>query len=77
MVEQKTLGLILLVISTILYMYYTMWMLAMPIIDEDHEWQNYFPDRIYGVMIPTMCAYFLISCWLTSSGMILIQDCDA
>ena len=49
-------------------------MLFMPIIDEDHALQNYFPDRMYGVMVPTLAGYFLISIFFTLAGFILIGD---
>ena len=74
MVEQRTLGQLLLVVSTTCYIYYTVWMLFTPLIDEDHSLQNYFPDRIYGVMVPTMLGYLLISIIITSSGIILLTD---
>ena len=74
MVEQKALGLVIVIVSTVLYIYYSIWMLFMPHMDEDHIFQTYFPDRIYGVMFPTLLAYVLISVTLTTTGMILIRD---
>ena len=74
MVEQRTLGLIVVLISSFLYVYYTVWMLITPSIDEDHTIQGYFPDRMYGVLIPTLIGYLAIAGAMTIAGMILIND---
>ena len=36
MVETHTVGIFVVLISTVLYIYYTVWILVTPIIDEDH-----------------------------------------
>ena len=74
MAEQRTLGLIMAIVVTIFYAYYTVWMLFTPLIDEDHSLQDYFPDRLFGVMGPTLLGYLLISIILTSTGIILLTD---
>ena len=72
MVEQKSIGLLIIIVASSLYLYYTIWILFTPLIDEDHIFQTYFPDRMYGIVIPTLAAYFLISMFLTITGLILI-----
>ena len=62
------------IVVTIFYVYYTVWMLFTPLIDEDHSLQDYFPDRLFGVMGPTLLGYLLISIILTSTGIILLTD---
>ena len=74
MAEQRTLGMIMAIFATVCYLYYTVWMLFTPLIDEDHSLQDYFPDRLLGVMGPTLIAYLLISIVLTSTGIILLTD---
>ena len=74
MVEQRALGLLMAVIATTLYLYYTVWMLMTPFIDADHSLQDYFPDRMYGVMGPTLFGYLLISVCFTTMGIVLVND---
>ena len=71
--EHRSLGLLLAIVWTGLYLYYTVWMLLSPWIDEGHDTLDYFPDRIYGIMWPTLAAYFLLSVVLTSSGLIFLK----
>ena len=37
MVEHRSLGLVIAIVATVLYVYYTVWMLLTPHIDEDHS----------------------------------------
>ena len=74
MVEQRSLALIIAIVATTLYLYYTVWMLFTPLIDADHTLQNYFPDRLFGIMGPTLLGYLLISIIVSSTGLILLND---
>lgn len=73
MVEMHTLGQTLLYSLVAFYLYYTVWIMVMPLIDEDHAAHTYFPDRNIGLTVTTLLAYMLISLIFTMSGIILIR----
>ena len=58
---------------TACYLYYTVWIMVMPLIDEDHAAHNYFLDRKLGLTVTTLLAYMLISLIFTMSGCILVR----
>lgn len=74
MVSSRTIGAVSLVIIISLYAYYTVWILITPIVDSDHPLQNYFPDRMLGIMTTTLFGYCQIAFMLTSAGIILLRD---
>jgi len=46
----------------------------MPMVDEDHPLQDYFPDRMIGIMFTTLLGYGQIAFMLTVAGIILVRD---
>jgi dolichol phosphate-mannose biosynthesis regulatory protein len=74
MVTSRTLGIITLTITLVCYSYYTIWILVMPMVDEDHPLQDYFPDRMIGIMFTTLLGYGQIAFMLTAAGIVLVRD---
>lgn len=74
MVSSRTIGAISLVVILACWFYYTVWILITPIVDSDHPLQNYFPDRMMGIMTTTLLGYCQVAFMLTSAGIILVRD---
>ena len=74
MVQSRTIGAVSLVLILSTWAYYTVWILVTPIVDSDHPIQNYFPDRMLGIMTTTLLGYCQIAFMLTSAGIILVRD---
>jgi len=52
--QDRTMGMLLLLISTTVFSYYTLWALLMPFVDEGHVLHAYFPPREYAVKAPAL-----------------------
>jgi len=50
----KIAGLAMLLIASTVFLYYTVWTLATPFIDEDHPIQAIFPPRVWAIRIPVI-----------------------
>ena len=74
MVSSRTIGAVSLVIIIASWSYYTVWILVTPLVDHDHPLQDYFPDRMLGIMTTTLLGYCQIAFMLTSAGIILVRD---
>ncbi|KAI0603082.1 dolichol phosphate-mannose biosynthesis regulatory protein [Biscogniauxia sp. FL1348] len=47
-------GLAMLVAASVVFLYYSIWTLAMPFVDADHPLQNFFPPRVWAIRIPVI-----------------------
>ncbi|KAI1490627.1 dolichol phosphate-mannose biosynthesis regulatory protein [Biscogniauxia mediterranea] len=47
-------GLAMLVAASVVFLYYSIWTLAMPFVDADHPLQNFFLPRVWAVRIPVI-----------------------
>ncbi|KAI9493898.1 dolichol phosphate-mannose biosynthesis regulatory, partial [Zychaea mexicana] len=48
----KAAGAVAFLSAVAIFIYYTLWSLVMPFVDEDHPLQNYFPPWEYAIRIP-------------------------
>ncbi len=74
MVLDKTIGAIIIVVSIIWHLYYTIWILVTPWLETSQDlahWLKYFPDRYYGLAIPALLLAFIITSAATFIGVIL------
>ena len=74
MVLDKTIGAIIIVMSIIWHLYYTIWILVTPWLETSQDlahWLKYFPDRYYGLAIPALLLAFIITSAATFIGVIL------
>ncbi|XP_061657682.1 dolichol phosphate-mannose biosynthesis regulatory protein isoform X2 [Syngnathoides biaculeatus] len=55
-------GMSLIVFSLMLFTYYSIWVIALPFMDGDHELHNYFLPREYTVILPGIAAVLLLLC---------------
>ena len=74
MVESRTLGTIWFTSVLIFWIYYTLWILVSPFIDNGHSLQRFFPDRKWGIVIPIMLGVGYLSVALTFVGLALVTD---
>jgi len=74
MATAKTKATIGMVVLTVLYVYYTVWMLITPVIDEAHYLQRFFPiERESGLMFTTLLGYTQLSFFFTFVGVALVM----
>ena len=74
MVESKTLGILWFTSVFIFWIYYTVWILFSPFIDDGHPIQKYFPERKWGIVIPILLGIGFLTIALTFIGIALIND---
>ncbi|RZC79491.1 hypothetical protein C5167_003725 [Papaver somniferum] len=53
----KTVGLLLTVISLSIFTYYTFWVIILPFVETDHFIHNYFLPQEYAILIPVFAEY--------------------
>ncbi|GAW24317.1 hypothetical protein ANO14919_139010 [Xylariales sp. No.14919] len=47
-------GLAMLVAASVVFLYYSIWTLAMPFVDLDHPLHSFFPPREWAIRIPVI-----------------------
>jgi len=50
----KLIGLAMLVVASIIFLYYTVWTLLMPFVDPGHPLHDLFPPRVWAIRIPVI-----------------------
>ncbi|KAL7747821.1 Dolichol phosphate-mannose biosynthesis regulatory protein [Sorochytrium milnesiophthora] len=50
--QDQTVGFLFLAIASIVFAYYTTWVMVMPFVDADHALQQYFLPRQYAILGP-------------------------
>ena len=76
MVDKRTLATIILVLTWVLFAYYTIWILVTPALDSNHWMQEYFLDRMYGILPTSLLAYLILAYMFTFAGIALITDSE-
>mmetsp|Transcript_19969 Transcript_19969/g.50037 ORF Transcript_19969/g.50037 Transcript_19969/m.50037 type:complete len:86 (+) Transcript_19969:147-404(+) len=54
-------GLAICLASTVLFAYYTVWVLVTPFVEPGHVVLRWFPDRVYAVLVPAYLGACLVS----------------
>jgi hypothetical protein len=74
MVTAKTKATVGMIVLTLAYVYYTVWILVTPLIDEKHYLQWFFPvSREAGLMFTTLLGYTQLSFFFTFVGVALVM----
>ena len=73
MVDKRFVAIIVLILTWVFFAYYTVWILVTPLLDDDIWMQDYFPDRMYGIMPTSLLAYLILAYVFTFSGIALIS----
>ena len=76
MVDRRKVAIAILTITWAFFAYYTIWLLVTPALDDDHWMQDYFPDRVYGMMPTSLLAYLILAYMFTFSGIAFITDTE-
>ena len=76
MADKRTLAIILLVSTWVFFAYYTIWILVTPALDHNFWMQDYFPDRMYGIMPTSLLAYMTLAYMFTFAGIALVTDSE-
>lgn len=50
----RLVGLAMLLVATAVFVYYSIWTLLMPFVDDSHPSQSIFPPRVWAIRIPVM-----------------------
>ncbi|CZT17183.1 probable dolichyl-phosphate mannosyltransferase polypeptide 2 [Ramularia collo-cygni] len=50
----RLVGLAMLVVASAVFLYYSVWTLLMPFVDEKHPVQSLFPPRVWAIRIPVI-----------------------
>mmetsp|Transcript_1364 Transcript_1364/g.2412 ORF Transcript_1364/g.2412 Transcript_1364/m.2412 type:complete len:93 (-) Transcript_1364:163-441(-) len=72
--EQKTIGLILTILTVTFYVYFSVWVLVTPMIDGGEKIQDYFPERKWAFIVPIYTGCVFLSLVLTFTGLALIYE---
>lgn len=72
--EASGFGVLYMAFAVSVWIYYTVWMLVTPIVDQSHPVQEWFPDRETGLLITSYGAYLLMGLLSTMAGLILVND---
>ncbi|KAF9375234.1 hypothetical protein CPB97_011588 [Podila verticillata] len=72
--QDKVVGASLLTFSTVVFVYYTLWAIVMPFVDETYFLHAYFPPREYAIRIPCVLLVFGLTVVLTFLSMIMIKS---
>ncbi|CAG8679546.1 18192_t:CDS:2, partial [Acaulospora morrowiae] len=72
--QDKALGATLLLSSVALFLYYTIWALIMPFVDDGHPLHEYFPDRSYAIKIPVVILLVGLTVVFTFLSLVMIKS---
>ncbi|PUU76644.1 dolichol phosphate-mannose biosynthesis regulatory protein Dpm2 [Tuber borchii] len=50
----KLTGVMMLMVASIVFLYYSIWTLFMPFVDEGHQLHDLFPPRVWAIRIPVI-----------------------
>ncbi|KIX01540.1 uncharacterized protein Z518_09266 [Rhinocladiella mackenziei CBS 650.93] len=64
----------MLIAATIIFLYYTLWTLLMPFVDEDHPLQSLFPPRVWAIRIPVILTLLGSAVVGTFLAMVMIRS---
>eukprot|EP00762_Andalucia_godoyi_P007692 ANDGO_07938.mRNA.1 Dolichol phosphate-mannose biosynthesis regulatory protein len=70
----RLLGGSMLAFATVLFVYYTFWIILTPFIDEDHFIQAYFPARHYAIVVPTVIGVAGVSAIASFVGLVMVRS---
>ncbi|KAJ4144710.1 hypothetical protein LMH87_003582 [Akanthomyces muscarius] len=70
----RLVGLAMLVAATVVFLYYTVWTLLMPFVDDDHPLQNLFLPRVWAIRIPVILILLGSAVVGSFLGMVMIRS---
>ncbi|XP_051114605.1 dolichol-phosphate mannose synthase subunit 2 isoform X1 [Andrographis paniculata] len=70
----RTVGLLLSVISLSIFTYYTFWVIILPFVDSDHFVHKYFLPQEYAILIPVYAGVTVICFLSVFIGYIMLKS---
>lgn len=67
--HDRSIGQCMLVVSAVVVLYYLVWVVGLPFMDEDSSLRSLFPRPILAIIVPTLILVFL----LTVTGVYIIK----
>ncbi|TGZ84988.1 hypothetical protein EX30DRAFT_325907 [Ascodesmis nigricans] len=67
-------GLFMLLLATAVFVYYTIWTLFMPFVEEDHALHSLFPPRVWAIRIPVILILIGIGVVGSFLSMVMIKS---
>ena len=74
MAEASLVGFIWLLVSFIVWVYFTIWLMITPFIDDHHPFNNYFPERKWGIIVPILLGIIFLTFVFTLAGIALMSE---
>ncbi|KAK9463721.1 dolichol phosphate-mannose biosynthesis regulatory [Lipomyces oligophaga] len=65
---------ILFFMSTLLFIYYTIWALVMPFVDSTQPVQKYFPPREWAIKVPVIILLLIMGMLGSFLGVVMIRS---
>ncbi|GLD95485.1 hypothetical protein PINS_up004162 [Pythium insidiosum] len=75
--SDKLVGSVLLLISVVVYVYYTAWVIVTPFVDQHHPFQRFFLPYQYAIAIPAILLVLLFTGAASFIGMVMIRSKNA
>lgn len=72
--SDKVVGSILLFLSVVIFVYYSIWVLVLPFVEKDHPVFAYFLPKEYAVAIPASLLFFVVLFVGIFIGIVLIKE---
>ncbi|KAL1927577.1 hypothetical protein VTP01DRAFT_3814 [Rhizomucor pusillus] len=73
----KAVGAVAFFSALTIFIYYTLWSLVMPFVDEDHPLQNYFPAWEYAIRVPLIILIVGLTIIFTFLGFTMAKSKNA
>ncbi|KAF2234055.1 dolichol phosphate-mannose biosynthesis regulatory [Viridothelium virens] len=70
----RLVGLAMLAIACTVFLYYTIWTLLMPFVDDDHLLHSFFPPRVWAIRIPVILILLGTAVVGSFLGVVMIQS---
>lgn len=64
----------MLLVATLIFIYYTIWTFATPFLDDDSFIQNFFLPRYYAIALPVVALIIGISIVATFVGLVIVKS---
>ena len=61
----------MLILASFVFLYYTVWTLLMPFVDDDHPLHSFFPPRVWAIRLPVIL--MLLGCAVVGSFLAVVM----
>ncbi|CAB3997467.1 dolichol phosphate-mannose biosynthesis regulatory [Paramuricea clavata] len=56
----QVVGTAMMSLGSLIFIYYSLWVIVLPFVEADHVIQIYFPDRMYAILIPVVAGVLAV-----------------